>query len=382
MLTLHFDDNQMTAQQDILLALLRMVVRRQVGSGVLDEADREKLMAIAISQAVPVVALDGLQQYDSVRRDCFSLGAEGTEKNGGARRRMQWVGQVVATERLYAKHEKAMAELARLYAAKGLRMMVLKGYGLSLDWPVPNHRVVGDLDIYNFGRWREADALVAQNCGIKVEEAHEHHTVFNYKGVLVENHYDFINTKAHRDARKIEDRLKLLAEKDCRGIEVLGETIYLPSADFNAIFLMRHMGQHFAGEHLNLRQILDWGFFVRAHHEEVDWEDAIGFLKEIGMDVFFHQINAICVDFLGFAEADFPTIERNAQMEQRILMDVLRPEFDEERPNGGLMSIIWFKYKRWWANRWKHQLVYHDSLLSTFATLAWSHLKRFETIKD
>lgn len=129
MLTHHFDDNQMTAQQDILLALLRMVVRRQVESGVLDEADREKLMAIAISQAVPVVALDGLQQYDSVRRDSFSLGAEGTEKNGGARRRMQWVGQVVATERLYAKHEKAMAELARLYAAKGLRMMVLKGYG-------------------------------------------------------------------------------------------------------------------------------------------------------------------------------------------------------------------------------------------------------------
>lgn len=40
-------------------------------------------MAIAISQAVPVVALDGLQQYDSVRRDSFSLGAEGTEKMEG-----------------------------------------------------------------------------------------------------------------------------------------------------------------------------------------------------------------------------------------------------------------------------------------------------------
>lgn len=40
---------------------------------------------------------------------------------------------------------------------------------------------------------------------------------------------------------------------------------------------MRHMGQHFAGKHLNLRQILDWGFFVMAHHEEVDWSAAIGF---------------------------------------------------------------------------------------------------------
>lgn len=378
MLTHHFDDNQMTAQPGILLALLRMVVRRQGEGCALSEADWVGLMKLAMAQAVPTLVLDGLQQCFAGNVDCKHLGKE----IGGQARRMQWVAQMMATERLYAKHEKAMAELAHLYAVKGLRMMVLKGYGLSLDWPVPNHRVVGDLDIYNFGKWREADDLVADQCGIKVEEAHEHHTVFNYKGVMVENHYDFINTKAHRDARKIENRLKLLAEKGCREVEVEGARIYLPSADFNAIFLMRHMGQHFAGEHLNLRQILDWGFFVRAHHEEVDWSAAIGFLKEIGIDVFFHQINAICVDFLGFTEADFPTIERNAQMEQRILMDVLRPEFDEERPNGGLVSVVWFKYKRWWANRWKHQLVYHDSLLTTFATLAWSHLKRFETIKD
>lgn len=224
--------------------------------------DLDELMMMASSQAIQSLILDGLQRHF----ESYSVYRHYRDDTvDGMARRMQWVGQVVATERLYAKHEKAMAGLARLYAAKGLRMMVLKGYGLSLDWPVPNHRVMGDLDIYNFGKWREADALVAQNCGIKVDEGHEHHTVFNYKGVMVENHYDFINTKAHRDARKIENRLKLLAEKDCRGIEVLGETIYLPSADFNAIFLMRHMGQHFAGEHLNLRQILDWGFFVRAH---------------------------------------------------------------------------------------------------------------------
>lgn len=78
--------NSVEEESRQLLALLRMVVRRQVESGVLDEADREKLMAIAITQAVPVVALDGLQQYDSVRREGSALGsegAEGTEKMEG-----------------------------------------------------------------------------------------------------------------------------------------------------------------------------------------------------------------------------------------------------------------------------------------------------------
>lgn len=297
-------------------------------------------------------------------------------------KRMQWIGNVVAFERLYAKHEMAMAELAQLYASKGIRIMVLKGYGLSLDWPVPNHRPVGDLDIYNFGKWKEADSLVAKTCGIKVDDGHEHHTVFNFNGVSVENHYDFINTKAHRDAPKIEARLKALAEKNSIVIEIQGTKIYLPSADFNSIFLMRHMGQHFAGEHLNLRQVLDWGFFMRAHHKEVDWKATIGLLKEIGIYTFFNQINAICVDYLGFPESCFPTIERNKDLEERILMDILHPEFAEGKPTSGLIPVLTFKLRRWWHNRWKHPLVYKEWLLPMFLTLLWSHLRRWKTIKD
>lgn len=366
----------MTNAHNHLLTLIRSSFRPPFQT--LFYLDLDEIMKVAMMQAIPTLVLDGLHQCLVEYSDYKPFGEDDRDRA----RRMQWVVQMMATERLYAKHEKAMVELARLYATKGVKMMVLKGYGLSLDWPVPAHRAPGDLDIYHFGKWREADNLVAEQCGVEVDEGHEHHTVFNYKGVMVENHYDFINTKAHQDASKIEARLKLLAEKDCREVEVEGARIYLPSADFNAIFLMRHMGQHFAGEHLNLRQVLDWGFFVRAHHEEVDWITTIDFLNEIGIYTFFNQINAICVDYLGFAEADFPTIERHPQMEKRIMRDVLHPEFDEEKPCGGVAAIVKFKLRRWWRNRWKHRLVYHDSLLVTFATLAWSHLKRFETIKD
>lgn len=351
--------------------------------------DLDELMKTASLQAVPILVIDALNKYLEAypshrpfAKDMFADKA----------RRLQLVGQVMAFERMYAKHERAMADLARLYSTRGLRMMVLKGYGLSLDWPISNHRIVGDLDIYissdkptdkgNLPPWQEADAVVSEQCGIKIDDGHEHHTVFCFKGVTVENHYDFINTKAHRDAPKIEARLKLLAEKNSKKIEVEGATIYLPSADFNAIFLMRHMGQHFAGEYLNLRQMLDWGFFVKAHSHEVDWDATILFLKEIGLYQFFNHINAICVDSLGFAEDIFPRIERNNYWEQRILKDILHPKFKEKKLNGGLLAILRFKTKRWWRNRWKHQLVYNDSLIMTFATLAWNHLKRFKTIKD
>ena len=370
----------MTQTDNALLSLVRFAVCGHCDAPQFDSrTDMNSVFALANQQAIPVLLADGLQVYLSAQPEAKPFANESVADK---QKRMQWLAQVMAYERLYAKHEKAMIDLAQLYATKGIRMMVLKGYGLSFDWPVPNHRPVGDLDIYNFGKWREADALVAHNCGIKVDDGHEHHTVFNFNGVAVENHYDFVNTKAHRDAPKIEARLKALAEKDSKEIEVQGARIYLPSADFNAIFLMRHMGQHFAGEHLNLRQVLDWGFFVRAHHEKVDWNKTITFLKEIGLYTFFCQINAICVDYLGFDETVFPSVERKEGLEERILADILHPEFAEEKPSSGLLTILTFKFRRWWHNRWKHPLVYKEWLLPMFLTLLWSHLRRYKTIID
>lgn len=351
--------------------------------------DWQALKTLSVKQGIPILLIDGLQHYLSACPD-FKLFT--MDSAAERMQRMQWLGMVISYERMYAQHEKVMAELAQFYATKGIRMMVLKGSGLSLDWPQANHRAVGDLDIYllpsssfmsnDLPIWKKADQMVEKELGAKVDEEHEHHTLFNYKQVPVENHYDFINTKAHRDASKIEDRLKQLAEIGCKVIEVHGAEIYLPSADFNVIFLLRHMGQHFAGEHLNLRQVLDWGFFMRAHHHEVDWRTAIDYLKEMGLYDFFNHINALCVDHLGFSADSFPAITRNKVIEERILMDILRPEFDEEKPKNGLMAVIAFKFRRWWKNRWKHRLVYADNLWVTFGILSWSHLRRFKTIKD
>lgn len=45
----------------------------------------------------------------------------------------------------------AVASLAGFYNAHGYKMMVLKGYACSLNWPRPEHRPCGDIDIWLFG---------------------------------------------------------------------------------------------------------------------------------------------------------------------------------------------------------------------------------------
>lgn len=260
-------------------------------------------------------------------------------------------------------------------------MMLLKGYGLSLYWPKPNHRPAGDMDIYLGGDWQEADKLVSEQLGIKVDDEHEHHTCFSFQGTSVENHYDFVNTKINESAKELEALFKRLATFD-KPLAMGEGAIYLPSPTLNAIFLIRHLGQHFASAEATLRQLLDWGFFMRHESENVDWELVTSTLRRVGIYRFFQQINAVCVDYLGFSETSFPKIEREPALEKRILGDILSPEFCEVKPAGNTFRVIWFKTRRFFANRWKRELVFREGIWRQLWHGSIAHLRRFDTIKD
>ena len=259
--------------------------------------------------------------------------------------------------------------------------MLLKGYGMSLYWPQPNHRPGGDIDIYLGSLWQQANKLVSEKLGIRVDDGHEHHTCFYYNGMMVENHYDFLNTKVNESARELEKVFKELAKFDMP-LKMERGAIYLPSATLNAIFLLRHLGQHFAGAEATLRQVLDWGFFMHHETKNVDWNFVLPTLKKAGILRFFHQVNAICVDYLGFDESAFPTIVREHDLEKRIMEDILSPEFDEKKPKGNTLQVIIFKTRRFFANKWKRHLVFRESIMNQLWFGSIAHLRRFGTIKD
>lgn len=99
---------------------------------------------------------------------------------------MEWIGETLqGYEYRYELYQRAIAELAEFYNSHGFKMMVLKGYACSLDWPKPEHRPCGDIDIWLFGQQREADAALVswfkvQDPSFKIDSSHHHHTVFDW----------------------------------------------------------------------------------------------------------------------------------------------------------------------------------------------------------
>lgn len=325
--------------------------------------DWNEMQALAERQGLAAVLVDGIEKIpDNLRPPKEDL--------------LQMIGQVVQSyEYRYEQYRRAIAELAGFYRVHGLKMMVLKGYACSLDWPKPEHRPCGDIDIWQFGEQKEGDYLLEREKDIKVDKSHHHHTVFNWRGFTVENHYDFINTYRYSSNKRIESLLKNLGRDDKYYVELYEERVCIPSPNLNAMFLLRHSMMDFVASSMSMRQILDWAFFIEKHTNDIDWEWLIGVLDDCHMREFFNLINAICVDNLGFNSQIFPSVQFVPNLKERVLDDILQPKFEKEEPNASILRIF-YKYKRWQGNAWKQRLCFRESRLENFISGILAHIQQ------
>lgn len=344
----------------------------------LDSKKWRNVFQLSIQQGVNAIVADGLQLL--LKNPCNKELSKSLDVAPLKLQKMQWLGSSLTIERIYEQHKRVMSELAAFYSSHGIKMLVAKGYGLSLNYPVPNHRPLGDIVIWLFGEQKRGDKALSEK-GIKIDYGHHHHTIFNYKGVTIENYSDFLCVPGHRKNASYERILKRLAHEESIKSEINGEEIYYPSANFNALFILKHSATHFASTEMNLRQLLDWGLFILKHGKDVDWQMVIKVAQKYNLYRFMSCQNALCVDYLGFPSEAFPEFERNKELETRVLNDILSPEFNKKAPKGFIKGLL-FKYERWRANIWKHKITFPESLTETLLTQIFAHLLKPSSLKN
>lgn len=292
---------------------------------------------------------------------------------------LQWLGMVAKIQQIHSNHETAISELAKLYSKAGIPTMLLKGYGLSLNYPNPSFRPSGDIDIWLMGKQQEADRFMVENTSIAPIKS-SHHTIFKWMDCEVENHITILEYDTHKSNIKLDKELTRLANAGGEEIDVLGQRVLLPSVAFNSCFILRHNAIHFAIEHITLRHLLDWATFVKKYNSDIKWDDVFAFAKRSNTEVFLNCQNDICVQYLGFDKNLFPVRTRYPELTKRIIADILQPEFDDEAPDmrKDFMGYCMVKTKRLWANRWKSRITNSDSFGSSLLFYGVNRIK--ETI--
>lgn len=363
---------------DFFLRLVRLGLGKHdlsypILNSITEQVDWQAIETLALQQGLSAVIVDGVEKLSDYLRPPKEI-------------LLKWIGETLqGYEYRYELYRRTIAEIAQWYNSHGYKMMVLKGLACCLDWPKSEHRPCGDIDIWLFGRQKEADAALESEKSVqgvqefKVDRSHHHHTVFFCRDFMVENHYDFVNTHDYQSSKELEVVFKELGTDDTHFIEVYGEKIYLPSPNLHALFLIRHLVAHFTSTSITLRQVLDWAFFVEKHTNEIDWKWLIDVLKKYHMIEFYNTINAISVGDLGFDAKYFPNVQFRPDLKDKVLNDILYPKYSANEPSH-LIPRLLYKYRRWQGNAWKQELCYSESRWSAFWSGVWGHLLKPKSI--
>lgn len=362
----------------ILFSLLRLSLGTRADEmdfSALTNADWKELIDLSFDQGVAAIAVDGLQKSLEKRAESFGSTGSPTENEGLESLdspeledlKYEWFGACFENEQTYEEHLKVIEKLALLYNEQSVRMLLLKGYGLSLNYPVPEHRPSGDIDIYLYGKGGLGDSLVREHFGCEVKQNEDKHSVFAVDTVSVENHACFVNDTVHPSLRGLNDFLVSEAEKGLTHT-IGGSQIVIPSAMFNALFIPFHCAGHFVHGEASVRQLCDWACFVQKHSLEIDWNAVETKAKEAGFWQFFCCLNGIVQEHLGVDSSLLPEWPRDKELEARVLEEILAPR--------KVVKSLVGKVYRFFASGWKYRMVHNDSLLITSFRQAKAYLRR------
>ena len=197
-----------------------------------------------------------------------------------------------------------------LFSAEGIPSILLKGQGIAQNYPNPESRMCGDIDIYvgleNFDK--ACEILKREGAeDLTDQDEHEFHIALDLDGSTIEIHKksDCISNKklnkslqkwntSHLDAK--------LAEGTLPTWNNAGTLINLPDPTYNAFYIIHHAVRHMLGEGIGLRHVCDWMIFLRTHHDQINKDELREKLHEDHMTQAWEQFGALATEFLGFPE--------------------------------------------------------------------------------
>ncbi len=281
--------------------------------------------------------------------------------------KIPWLAESEKAERWHRYQREVQTEIIGVMRQHGIETLVLKGTHLAEYWPKPRTREFGDLDLYFYDKHEEADRVAREVLKATVSNDAHHHSKYNYRGVTVESHYDFLNTHYPPSNRRYEVLLKdLVSERQSL------PTTHYPLPTFEILFLLRHMAGHFAASRITLRDLVDWTLTCRTLKDKADWQLVEKTVADYGMSDFVDALNTIAEQRLGTQPLGHSATQ--SLMEHDIIYGSV-----DDRSSDGLGRLDW-KLRRWRALGWKRKMVYNDNAFRLFLASLTSHTMKPQSI--
>ena len=300
----------MTKEAEILLHLIKKSFcpeTEMLPDALLREADWQKVMEEAMSQAVLISAFDAAACYKSYMPQEVYL---------------YWFQRVSKGMIANLRVSRMQRELTHLLEEHGFRHLILKGEASAAFYSKPELRHLGDIDfLIDPGQTDEIAALLVGNGYVQSDHADVWHIGFRKAGVQLEMHFSIPGVPKGQPGERICSHIQnLLQETEI----VTGLQGDFPAAKeiHHGLILLLHMQQHMISEGLGLRHLCDWAAFVNKTYQKDFWPlQLLPLLRELGLMKYTSVMTEICVRYLGISCPEW--IGHDTELGDAVLHDIL-----------------------------------------------------------
>lgn len=189
--------------------------------------------------------------------------------------RINWELSSQEISNRYDYHYSILKKMVYICNQNNIRLLLLKGIGLSELYPYPQLRPSGDIDVYFFDDFEKGNELFCQRDFLFGGK----HAEFTYEGVHVENHLTFINTLTKQQIRAEKYIEDTLIEAQCSS-----GGYYILSPKGNIVYLLMHSLSHMDSIYiLPFRNIFDFGMYMDAHRKALSPDVCIEIMQKLGL---------------------------------------------------------------------------------------------------
>ncbi len=327
----------MTAEQEAYLSWLRYALWGG-GRPALVEGSLPDILELANRQKTRGLVFEAMLRDSGSQPGMTKDGAGLTEERKA--RMKQLLLRILATHRML---DAAVAQALGALRQAGIPAVLLKGQGAARNYPDPQLRECGDIDIYIGPERLEEAVRVLTPLAYKVDDK------------LVGKHWQLwigqaeIELHQHTmlpDGRRRTRFFRQLEEEGLRHnlvpLDFGGVSADTPGDTFNTFYLFYHAWHHFITGGVGFRQLCDWTLLLHKHQDRIDRER----LREMldGMRLLFpwQLFGCIAVRDLGLPEQEFPFYDPARYGKSRRVLDVILAEGNfgrgrqprRERPKG------------------------------------------------
>ncbi|MBQ6831127.1 MAG: nucleotidyltransferase family protein [Oscillospiraceae bacterium] len=190
--------------------------------------------------------------------------------------------------------------LVKLLEQEQCPYVIIKGEAAAAYYPVPEHRLLGDVDFMVPEDRAEQiiERLKQQGYEHSCKED-EYHQILKKGTERMELHFEVAGIPQGNAGAAIRAYLADVFEQR-RLVQGSAGDFYAPSHAHHGLIILLHMQHHMTSTGVGLRQLMDWACFVERTRQEPFWEtQLLPLLKQIGLLYYSVVVTKMCSLYFG-----------------------------------------------------------------------------------